>query len=334
MVVFGSRVGKQRRALRTLPEFWRTLPSAVTCPRLGLGRYLSLLTNRTLAWSIPISREITVEQTAIPPAPKEHLAMIYPWILEDTTYSDVEDLSYEVAVLPVGATEPHGKHLPYGQDSFHATEVAQRSCRIANEAGARTICLPSIRYGVDTNQLAFPFAMNVHQSTLNAVVGDLADSLLCHGIRKLVIVNGHGGNEFKSFLREVFGEREMFISLIDWWTVGSDALADLFVHGDDHAGEMETSIALHMHPDLVRPDAAGDGSTRETDFRAINEGWVRVTRPWHLLTKDSAAGNPEHATPEKGQQYAELCIGRIAEYFEQLSATPYDADMPYSGQMT
>ena len=257
--------------------------------------------------------------------------MAHPWKLEELSYSDIGSLQYEVALLPVGSTEPHGLHLPYGQDSFHTAEVADRVCRLANARGAKIIRLPVIPYGVETNQRSFPFALNVHQSTLNLVIRDLIDSLDHQGIRKVVILNGHGGNEFKSFLREQYGRREMFLSLVNWWTVAEDVGREVFSHPDDHAGEMETSVALYLFAKLVHLDRAGDGATAKTGFEAINEGWVQITRPWHLFTKDSTAGDPREATAAKGERYLEATIDRISGYLEKLSSTPYDEDLPYSG---
>ena len=258
--------------------------------------------------------------------------MIYPWDLPVTTFADVEHLRYEVAVLPIGATEPHGKHLPYGQDAFHTAAIAERACHLANERGAKTIRLPTIPYGVDTNQLGFPFAMNVHQRTLNSIVSDLMDSLVHHKVSKLVILNGHGGNEFKSFLREQFGRRDIFVCLINWWTVAGDIGAEVFTHQDDHAGEMEASVALYLYPELVHLERAGDGSTRQTDFEAMNRGWVQITRPWHLFTKDSTSGDPRQATREKGVRYVDTTVERIAQFLAELSATPYDEHFPYGKQ--
>lgn len=255
--------------------------------------------------------------------------MTHPWDLETITYADVQDLRYEVAVLPIGATEPHGRHLPYGQDAFHTTAIADRACRQANEHGARTIRLPTIPYGVDTNQLGFPFAMNVHQRTLDLVVRDIAESLVHHRVPKLVILNGHGGNEFKSLVREQFGRPDIFVCCINWWMVASDVGETLFTHQDDHAGEMEASIALFLYPDLVHLERAGDGSTRRTDFEAMNRGWVQFSRPWHLLTKDSTSGDPRQATAEKGRRYVEASVERIAQFLTELSATPYDEYFPY-----
>jgi creatinine amidohydrolase len=263
---------------------------------------------------------------------------MYPWNLEVSSLSDIQGLSYEVAVLPIGATEPHGMHLPYGTDAMHAPIVAELACRQANENGARTIRLPGMPYGVDANMREFPFAMNVRQDTVNMVVRDLIDSLIYeseskHALRKIVIVNGHGGNEFKSLVREYSARRDVFVSLIDWWTVASDVAAEVFENPGDHADEMETSVALHLFDRLVHTDRMGDGSVRETDFDAINRGWVKISRPWHLLTNDSGCGDPRKGTAEKGERYIRETVDRIVGFLKDLSDIPFDENFPYSRQM-
>jgi creatinine amidohydrolase len=255
--------------------------------------------------------------------------MSLPWLLENTRYSELESLKYEVAVLPIGATEPHGKHLPYGQDFLAVHLVADAACRRANEQGAASIALPTIPYGVDTNQFGFPFAMSLYQKTLNLILDDLIESLVHHGVRKLIILNGHGGNEFKSYLRERYGKPEIFVCCINWWTVAEDLYNTVFTHPEDHSGEMETSFALHFMPELVDLNRAGDGSTRKTDFEGMNAGWVQIARPWHLFTKDSASGDPRLSTAEKGRVYTDLCVDRIAQFIAELSATPYEGNFPY-----
>src|SRR5689334_14721520 len=108
-----------------------------------------------------------------------------PWALADLTYEDVRDAGpFEVAVLPFGATEPHNLHLPYATDTLQVEAIADRVCAAAHERGAKALLLPSLPYGTETNQMRFPFAMNLNPTTLAAVVTDLVDSLATHGVRK------------------------------------------------------------------------------------------------------------------------------------------------------
>jgi creatinine amidohydrolase len=189
--------------------------------------------------------------------------------------------------------------------------------------------LPGLPYGVDTNQMEFPLAMNVHQSTLNTIVGDLIDSLEKHRIPKLVILNGHGGNEFKSFLREIYGETEVFVSLVNWWQMALDHRKSIFVAKGDHADELETSVALALFGELVEMKNASDGTIHQTNIEAINEGWAQITRPWHLATNDSTMGDPRAATAEKGEAYLKIIEERLTDYLVQLAAEPMSEHFPY-----
>ncbi len=255
--------------------------------------------------------------------------MPHPWNLSTAKYSDIKDHDYEVALLPVGATEPHGMHLPYGNDVMHAEIIAGQACKAANDAGARCIRLPAMPYGVDANMLEFPFAMHVRQDTINRLILDIAETLVHHGVRKLAILNGHGGNEFKALVRDQSGRNDLFLCLIDWWTVALDVGEELFEHRGDHANEMETSVALALYPELVDMSRAGDGRVRETDFEAINRGWVKISRPWHLLTEDSTVGDPRQASAKKGKKFVDTVVERISRFLVQLSETQITDTFPY-----
>src|SRR5271157_3829292 len=105
-----------------------------------------------------------------------------PWKLAEVNYGIVKGQTYQVAVLPLGATEPHNLHLPYGMDLFEGEIVGEKICEAAWERGARVMLLPAIPYGTETNQREFPFAMNLNPSTLGAVISDLVATLVRQGI--------------------------------------------------------------------------------------------------------------------------------------------------------
>jgi creatinine amidohydrolase len=118
-----------------------------------------------------------------------------PYILAETTWKSVRETAYDVAVLPWGATEAHNYHLPYGTDTIQCDHIAAEAARLAWGAGARVIVLPTVPFGVQTGQLDIPLCLNVNPSTQAALLSDLAQALAGQGIRKLVILNGHGGAE-------------------------------------------------------------------------------------------------------------------------------------------
>jgi creatinine amidohydrolase len=257
-----------------------------------------------------------------------------PWKLAETNYGEVKQRKYEVAVLPLGATEPHNLHLPYGTDAIEVTTVGEKICEEAHRRGAKVMLLPTLPYGTQTNQAKFPFAMNVYPSTLGTIIGDLVESLVRTGVGKIVLLNGHGGNELKSVLRELHGRTPAHLFLCDWYTVCRDIYGEIFERPDNHAGEMETSLALAYCPELVarKPDgslAADEGRTAETRFEAINRGWITIARPWHLLTTNTGAGNPHAATAEKGHRLMQVVVERLAQFLVELSAAEVDERFPY-----
>lgn len=258
------------------------------------------------------------------------------WVLTEVNYGYVKDHPYDVAVLPMGATEPHNLHLPYGTDVFEAEAIAERACAVAFQRGAPVIMLPTIPYGTQTNQMDFPLAMNLNPSTLSAVIRDLVDSLAEHGIYKLLILNSHGGNDFKPVLRELYGQTPVHLFLCDWYRGASaDVQGEIFEDPGDHAGEMETAFALAYFPDLVAKDpqtgeiTADDGAVRSTRFEAVNQGWVSITRPWHLLTKNTGVGNPHPATAEQGRQLMDVLVDRLSTFLVELANAPLDERFPF-----
>lgn len=258
----------------------------------------------------------------------------HQWRLEELTLTDVREVDWQVAVLPMGATEPHNLHLPYGTDSIEASQLASLCCQRAWELGGRVLQLPTIPYGTETNLQRFPLAINLQPSTLFAVLRDVVETLENSGIHKLLIFNSHGGNDFKPFLREIYGRTQVQIFLCNWYQMIGDVASKICEHRDDHAGEMETSLILSFRPELVRHTESGTltadaGERRELRFEALREGWVGLTRPWHVLTTNSGSGNPHQATPAKGVALAEAIVERVAPFLAELSLSPIDDAFPF-----
>ncbi len=257
-----------------------------------------------------------------------------PWILAETTYTHTRDHQYEVAVLPLGATEPHNLHLPYGTDTFAGEVIGREICAAAHQRGAKVVLLPAIAYGTETNMRRLPLALNVNPTTLFQFVTDLVESLVNSNIRKILLLNSHGGNDMKPLLRELAGKLSAHLFLCTWHKAMADENPKIFSQAEDHAGEMETSMALAYFPELVlhRPDgslAADSGQTATTRFRAVNEGWVAITRAWHLLTTNAGAGNPHAATADKGRRLMEVLVDRLATFLVELSEAKLDERFPF-----
>jgi creatinine amidohydrolase len=225
----------------------------------------------------------------------------------------------EVAVLPWGATEAHNTHLPYATDNVESESVAERAASIAWERGARVIVLPCVPFGVNTGQRDVAYCLNMMPATQAAVIRDLLPSLADHGIRKLVILNGHGGNDFKQIIREIQPSTSILLAQVNWWQVVPGA--DFFENAGDHAGELETSVMLHLRPDLVRPlDSAGSGIAKRHRIDAFREGWAWMPRPWTKVTSDTGVGDPSKSSAEKGARYFDAVTQKVGGFLSDLAA--------------
>ena len=242
-----------------------------------------------------------------------------PFVLGETTWADVKATRFELAVLPWGATEAHNTHLPYATDNLETEAVAAAAAEHAWNRGARVLVLPCVPFGVNTGQREVPFCLNMMPSTQTAVIRDVLASLERHGIRKLVILNGHGGNDFKQIIRELQPSTAILLVQVNWWQVVP--ASRFFEEPGDHAGELETSAMQHLRPDLVRPLAsAGPGKARRHRISAFREGWAWMPRPWTQVTDDTGVGNPAKATAEKGAKYFAAVTVAVGAFLVDLAA--------------
>jgi creatinine amidohydrolase len=233
--------------------------------------------------------------------------------------------------MPFGATEPHNLHMPYGTDNYQVDEIGKRACQTAYEAGAKVLLLPTMPFGVNTNHLKVPgaVALSVTPTTLLSIITDLVDSLERQGVKKLVLLNGHGGNELKPLMRELFHRTSVFMCVCDWFRMATDQYPQIFADPGEHADEVETSLGLAFFPQLLKPELADDGAAKPTRFEAINRGWISITRPWHLVSKNTGLGNPAAASADKGQRLMEILVARLSAFLVQLSAAKMDEPFPY-----
>lgn len=242
-----------------------------------------------------------------------------PYVLAETTWKTVDSTPYEVAVLPWGATEAHNYHLPYGTDNIQAEQVAIRAAEKAWARGARAVVLPVVPFGVNTTQLDIKLTLNLNPSTQAQLLADLVHALDGQGVHKLVILNGHGGNDFRQMIRELQPKTRVFLAAINWWSCVDPK--EFVEEAGDHAGEAETAAMMHLVPELVRPlSEAGPGTARPSRLRGIREGWAWAPRRWTQVTADTGIGNPAKATAAKGEAYVNAAVERIAEFFVELAA--------------
>lgn len=252
----------------------------------------------------------------------------FPGLLEEMTVEEVRRFDPEVVVLPLGSTEPHGPHLPYGTDTWQVTRSARLAVERANAEGGRVLLYPTLPITNNVNFRKHPFALRIGVRTLMSVIVDVVTQCKEDGIRKVVLVNGHGGNgdTIAAVLREIAGMDEMpFVCLAA--PRPAPGFRSPIVHPSSHGGESETSRMMWIRPDLVREDALDDFPVSELRFEALKH--AHFVRPWHLYLPEIAGGEARESSAEKGQTVIEANAKVLAEFLVALSQAEVDAWFPY-----
>jgi len=252
------------------------------------------------------------------------------YMLHEANYRQLLDRRPNLAVLPWGAVEAHNYHLPHGTDNAQVSALAEQAATLADKAGARVVVLPTIPVGNDEMQLDGQVAtLSFTTRTMGLILDDIVRSLVRQGIDRLLLINGHGGNEFRPLIRDVQNRYPVVIVLVDWWGLCPEQLQATYTHRGDHAGEMETSLMLHLHPDWVVMDQAGDGATVDYDVHGLKQPGVWTPRIWRLVHPDTGCGDPAQATAEKGRTHLEYIARALSELMVNISAArPGDLPCP------
>ena len=164
----------------------------------------------------------------------------------------------------------------------------------------------------------------MNPSTQAIILTDIVESLIHHGIYKFLIMNGHGGNDFRQMIRELgYQYPEMFISTCNWYM--SYEKKRIFENDGDHADEMETSLMLLLAPEFVLPlEKAGDGDFKKFRIKAFNEDWAWAERQWSKVTADTGIGNPQKASKGKGVKYFRAITDKISKLLIGLAGADID----------
>lgn len=235
------------------------------------------------------------------------------------SYYDTKNTEYDYAVLPWGATEPHNYHLPYLTDCYLAYDTSIEAVKKAYEnANITGMVLPPIPLGSQNpGQLDMPFCLHARYETQKAILTDIVASLSRQKINKLIIVNGHGGNNFKNMIRDLAVDYPDFlIAAADWFkTVPTQ---NFFDEPGDHADELETSVLMHYRPELVDLSVAGNGIYTPFKIKTLRDGIAWTPRNWSKVSQDTGIGNPHKSTAEKGRKFAEAVTDKLADLFIEL----------------
>jgi creatinine amidohydrolase len=205
-----------------------------------------------------------------------------PAVLEELAWPAVRARAWPVALMPWGATEPHNTHLPYGTDTLLGREVAARVAATCAERGLGVIALPAMPFGVNTTQLDLPMTLNVMPTTQLAVLRDVVRSLEPHGVRAIVLLNAHGGNELRALVRELTPSTSIVLVIANWWQAADHAV---FAEPGDMPGRWKRRRCCTWHTGRTAGRGAMGGQTECAHGRARRLG--RTPRRWTQVTADT-----------------------------------------------
>ena len=226
----------------------------------------------------------------------------------------------DIALLPVGAIEQHGPHLPLDTDAFDAEYLSKRVAGACSDP--KPLVLPLVPYGVSYHHVDFKGTVSISNETLSRLVYDLGMSVAANGIKKLVIINGHGGNSpaLNYAAQMINRDSRIFVCVDTGETSDVDIEAIVDTPNDVHAGEVETSTSLAVRPHLVRLDLASrsvpEFSSRYLDFTSKRGvSWYAYTRK---ISTSGVMGDPTKASAKKGEQIWEMMIAHMVGLVEDL----------------
>ena len=261
-------------------------------------------------------------KTARDPSPTAaHILGELTWPEARTRFKEVD-----IALLPVGSVEQHGPHLPLDTDAFDADYLARRVAEMCR--APRPLVLPLISYGVSYHHADFSGTLSVSPDTLSRLVCDIGMSVARHGITKLVIINGHGGNgPALHFAAQMINRDAHIFTCVDSGETSDpdiNALAE--TPNDVHAGEIETSTALATRPELVKMEAARKFvprfSSHYLDFSSKRSiGWHAYIAK---ISPKGILGDPTKASLEKGEKMWAVMIKNLVEFVEDLKSLSLD----------
>ena len=249
---------------------------------------------------------------------------------EEFTWPEIREAVAQnrVAVLPVGTVEQHGPHLPLVTDVLTAGEMSRLAVESAPE---ESVLLPSVYYSFNEHHMDFPGTIAVEGQTIINYVTDIGRSLARHGFRKILLVNGHGSNVpfLDEAARNITNGTEAICAMASWWSlIPHPLLRELreseYPGGMAHGCELETSVLLHLRPDLVQMEKA----EKDISFQATEFFYWDLQTPSPIFfqewfsrySRTGTVGDPTKATAEKGRRFVEAVVERMVTLIREFRA--------------
>jgi creatinine amidohydrolase len=238
-----------------------------------------------------------------------------------------------IVILPVGSIEQHGPHLPVEVDTMLGETVALRTARLVAERRP-VLVLPMLWTGLSEHHMSFGGTITLDVPAFNGVVSGICRSLVRHGFERIVLLNGHGGNEnaLRSLTDELSPALGVPIVQFTYWYAAAEPIAGILEtqSGLRHACEAETSMMMALRPELVARERIPmvKAANRTPELKDVVGGGVYLWRSLGSMSSAGVIGNPDAATPEKGERLLAAIAETIAAKLcnDELWSLPWRSD--------
>jgi len=229
-----------------------------------------------------------------------------------------------VVVIPVGSCEQHGDHLPVGTDTLIVTSLVKAAVeRMPNKA----LMLPPLWVGYSPHHMGRPGTITLESSTFISILYDICHSLYQQKFTKILIVNGHGGNEplINVALSEISRRIPIHICSVTYWRLISEEISEIRASppgGMGHACEFETSLAMYLFPKLVKIECAVtaiEAGDKYFSPEMFSRNLISCYIDYSRISATGVVGDPLVATAEKGRQIFALLVERLYELLHDFS---------------
>jgi creatinine amidohydrolase len=250
----------------------------------------------------------------------------------ERAWTEIEGVRERVVVLPLGALEQHGHHLPLLTDSMIGGDIARRA---EQELGDTALFLPTLWIGASDHHRAYAGTLSLSNDLYARVITEILESLIASGFRRIFLLTAHGGNLLPGSLA-IYDTQlrhrdkpDLWLALASWWQIAEQEISALDPHADlqvTHACELETSMILHLRPELVNLDAA-HGATVPFASAFYVPDWsapsrVNVARSFEQISTTGAIGHPERATAALGEALFAAAVAQIVAFVREFATWP------------
>ncbi len=237
--------------------------------------------------------------------------------LADATWTDAEDTDTRLALLPVGSTEGHGPHAPLSTDTLNAESIAEAAAeRYEARMNDPVVVGPSVTVGISEEHRAFDGTLWVSPNTFRAYVRETVESLAHHGLDRVVLVNGHGGNidALQEVSARLTRDGTASVAPFTWFNAVGEHSSDM-----GHAGPLETALLRTEHPELVREGRVEDARQNGSDRWGEWVSGVNLAYDSDEFTENGVVGDPAEGDAARGEELLGLATESLVDVLGALA---------------